>query len=567
MSEEDRQWFLNELKEQAKKSGKHVNTFGKAEYEQRLKDESENSFSPKPRKDQDAQLLPESKDKHELSDTERAKYYGRSGNENIGDRDYEGAIEDLSEAIRLDPHNELYYSLRGVAYYETGRHKEAIEDESISIGICPTYNTLYNRAESYYKTGRDREALDDLDRALELATNNPEGYFLIPECHKLISIIKDTSLNREDYYQAPIGWENIGHNKKSLKPHHEELDDVGPEVLAFVYTSMRIDDEWSIRAPRRFAWWGHQLAQRVWVDDCREDLGEDVTLMRVETDFLRNVKNSEQTYEALNDLNAGASQFAFIYDIKEQCIRLHSTVYTHRQSLDWSKRLFLRTVALQVSSAHTLVEKISHLFAGSEPDRSPHPASGFRPEKDELVDLIGNFYIPMGEMEPPLESDTFKFTEHNLQSRFMVTTGGHALTVEFPFTGNEPVSVRLTLGLPGVVTSLLRVNSEEGHPLLGRGLMMRMMLPVSCDRNAGLHIAMTLNLMEVAGWTRCHLNGAWYVDEHSNLVFVSFFPMAGFKSWELVNLAYSFAVRSAWAGQVMAEAQTEHAGRATRITH
>ena len=54
MSEKDRQWFLNELKKQAKKSGKHINIFGRAEYEQRLKDESENSFAPKPQAGKDS---------------------------------------------------------------------------------------------------------------------------------------------------------------------------------------------------------------------------------------------------------------------------------------------------------------------------------------------------------------------------------------------------------------------------------------------------------------------------------------------------------------------------------
>ncbi|MFH2074525.1 MAG: hypothetical protein ABIJ57_04135, partial [Pseudomonadota bacterium] len=54
-----REWFLNELKKRAKKSGKALNIFGRAEYEHRLKDESDNSFSPKPRKDQEAQPQPE----------------------------------------------------------------------------------------------------------------------------------------------------------------------------------------------------------------------------------------------------------------------------------------------------------------------------------------------------------------------------------------------------------------------------------------------------------------------------------------------------------------------------
>ena len=127
----------------------------------------------------------------------------------------------------------------------------------------------------------------------------------------------------------------FGQKSPSAESDREELDDVGPEVLRFIYTTgMRIDDEW------RFAWWGHQLAQRVWAADCRRDEGVDVTLMHVETDFLRNVESNQQTYEALNDLNAGTSQFALLYDPQNRIIGLHPTVYTHRQSPDGSKRLF-----------------------------------------------------------------------------------------------------------------------------------------------------------------------------------------------------------------------------------
>jgi tetratricopeptide (TPR) repeat protein len=491
----------------------------------------------------------------ELSDPERAEKYGNSGDDKIADGDYQGAIKDLSEAIRLDPQNCKYCGLRGVAYYEMGRYKEAIEDESKEIETNPDPATLFNRAESYYKTGKDSEALDDLDHALKLANDDSCHYFIIPECHKLISIIRDKSISREDYYQAPIGWEK---ENQSTEPDYEEFDDVGPEVISFVYTSMRIDDEWSIMAPRGFTWWGHQLAQRIWADDCRKDAGVDVTLVHVETDFLRHVETNQQTHEALNDLNAGASQFAFIYDPEERCIRFHSTVYTHRQNLDWSKRLFLKAVGLQVSYAQRMAESFSHLFTGSEPDTSPHPDNGFRQDKDELVNLIDNFFIPMGEKEPPFESGTFKFTQDNLLSRFMVTTGDKWLTAEFPFSGDEPVSVRLAHGKLKVVTSLFRVNSEEGHPLLGRGLMMRMMLPVSYGREGGLQIAMALNLIEAREWAKYHMNGAWCVDEQSNLVFTSFSPITGFKSWELVNLTLSCAKRSKWAGEVLAEGEADH---------
>jgi hypothetical protein len=58
----------------------------------------------------------------------------------------------------------------------------------------------------------------------------------------------------------------------------------------------------------------------------------------------------------------------------------------------------------------------------------------------------------------------------------------------------RPAIVRLMQGKPGAVTSLFTVNSMEWHPMLGKGLMMHMMLPVSYDREQALVLAMNLNL-------------------------------------------------------------------------
>jgi len=78
-----------------------------------------------------------------------------------------------------------------------------------------------------------------------LAREMPIYHDLIPEIHKLVSIIEDKTLNREDYYQPPIEWEkNDGSNGE------DSQDDVGPEVVRFIYTSMHVDEEWSTKSPR-----------------------------------------------------------------------------------------------------------------------------------------------------------------------------------------------------------------------------------------------------------------------------------------------------------------------------
>jgi len=46
----------------------------------------------------------------------------------------------------------------------------------------------------------------------------------------------------------------------------DDTRDVGQQVLDDVFAKMQIDQEWSVREARSFAWWGHDLAQRVWVE-------------------------------------------------------------------------------------------------------------------------------------------------------------------------------------------------------------------------------------------------------------------------------------------------------------
>jgi hypothetical protein len=100
-------------------------------------------------------------------------------------------------------------------------------------------------------------------------------------------------------------------------------------------------------------------------------------------------------------------------------------------------------------------------------------------------------------------------------------------------------------------------NSKEMHPLLGRGLMMRMKLPVSYAREEGLHIASILNLKEATEWSKCHLNGAWCIDDQFDLAFISFFPIVACQHGELANFALSNSIRSKWVWQVLTKKEED----------
>lgn len=328
-------------------------------------------------------------------------------------------------------------------------------------------------------------------------------------------------------------------------------DDAGPEVILFVYcTSLRIDDEWSVEMPGGFTWWGHGLAQRVWAEECRRDQGVDVTLMHAETDFLRNVEYNRETLEGLNLLNAETAQFAFVYDLDDRCVRLHATMYVHRQNMEWSKRMFAGAAGLQVSYAHKKVNEAARLFSGSEPDTSPHPENGYRAKPDEILGVIDLAFIPANDFADPIGDSEFRIAAGLLTRKSFTTWGEWGLTSEFPFTGDEPAHVRMKKRL-GPVTTLFQASSREKHPLLGKGLLTTMRLPLSIDREEGLRLATGLNLLESMEWAKCHMNGAWLIDELNCLSFYSFLPILAHKKQILANLALSNYIRCGWAAGIL----------------
>ena len=66
------------------------------------------------------------------------------------------AIEDYTEAIRLDPELAVAYSNRGLAYDELGQMERAVADFDEAIRLDPQLALAYhNRGNAYYKTGPD----------------------------------------------------------------------------------------------------------------------------------------------------------------------------------------------------------------------------------------------------------------------------------------------------------------------------------------------------------------------------------------------------------------------------
>jgi tetratricopeptide (TPR) repeat protein len=105
-----------------------------------------------------------------------ASYYRRRGYAYGSKRDYDRAIADFTEAIRLNPNSFIYYYDRGEAYYNKGDYDRAIADFTQTIQMDPNSTSAYHwRGATYHYGKRDYDrAIADYEAALRLDPNNAD---------------------------------------------------------------------------------------------------------------------------------------------------------------------------------------------------------------------------------------------------------------------------------------------------------------------------------------------------------------------------------------------------------
>ncbi|MFQ5933127.1 MAG: tetratricopeptide repeat protein [Dehalococcoidia bacterium] len=89
--------------------------------------------------------------------------------------DFQNAILDFTEALRLAPEFYQAYYNRGITYNKLKQYQQAIDDFTRALELNPSYAAAYaNRAFSYTILGIDAQALEDVERAVELGENREQ---------------------------------------------------------------------------------------------------------------------------------------------------------------------------------------------------------------------------------------------------------------------------------------------------------------------------------------------------------------------------------------------------------
>ena len=103
---------------------------------------------------------------------EDSRSYLNEGNDLSSNGDYQEAIKQYDEAIRLDPDYAKAYFNRAYAYGELGHHELAIIDLDKAIELDPLFaDAYYNRGVAYENIGQQQLAEQDFEKAEELGSD------------------------------------------------------------------------------------------------------------------------------------------------------------------------------------------------------------------------------------------------------------------------------------------------------------------------------------------------------------------------------------------------------------
>jgi tetratricopeptide (TPR) repeat protein len=115
--------------------------------------------------------------------------YTSRGNAHLNNRNYDRAIDDYNETIRLDPKYAMGFNNRGLAYLRKDRIDRAIADFDMAIRLNPKYAMSFvNRAFAYQEKAQwdfdayltegvyEDRAIQDLDEAIRLDPNNASAF-------------------------------------------------------------------------------------------------------------------------------------------------------------------------------------------------------------------------------------------------------------------------------------------------------------------------------------------------------------------------------------------------------
>jgi tetratricopeptide (TPR) repeat protein len=196
----------------------------------------------------------------QLKGIDLASTYSRRAEAYRTKGDYDRAIADYNEEIRLNPKYATAYVNRGLAYDRKGDNDRAIRDYEEAIRLDPKYAIAYsNRGDTYFRKGDDDRAIRDYDEAIRLdpkfavvyisrgRTYDRRGDYdrAIRDYDEAIRLASRTS---HAYYHRGLAFERKGDMERALADLRRALE-LDPNQHSAHYAIARVEATTKLATP------------------------------------------------------------------------------------------------------------------------------------------------------------------------------------------------------------------------------------------------------------------------------------------------------------------------------
>jgi hypothetical protein len=319
----------------------------------------------------------------------------------------------------------------------------------------------------------------------------------------------------------------------------KKTSDLGLATVDYLRERYQLEEEWIEERDRGFRWWPAELEQETWAEPAWDDGGSHMWRVHVRTDLLCEVEAGTRTVEWLGSMarEAGSLSGPVIEDGGR--VRLATSVYVHEQNLAWTRPLLAWIGLLQVHEARQWA-RTADSSGIAKAGWSAHPETGPREEPDELTSAVSVHLRPRGG-EPSL------FEGSDMEDCLRILQRSQAVLA----TGDEKgVAAQMRFGSR---TSLVQLQTDSEHSLLGNGLRVLLSLPLGA---VDATLALALNRRELVEPTRTALRGSW-VPSSTALTFQAFYPNAVWQEDVAVQLLLGTLVRAKWVSESVLAARAK----------
>lgn len=332
------------------------------------------------------------------------------------------------------------------------------------------------------------------------------------------------------------------------------MNHVGIAIRDSIYQKMMIDEQWSIRRPDGFTWWGYRLAQHVEIDTPEWDDSGDICAVRIWTDVAKDVDAASDPARIIGAFNMHQTLSAYVWDEWAGTITERCTAFVHKDNFGDIANLLAMAAVLQNSSAHTRAHTIAEM-CGAVPDSTDHPSSGQRPEMDDLLHVPERLVVPEGRKPsrfagPPIKMLLDFLTYQGIPGRTSETELNCVVPFADPQTAMAMTAPVMDGRGEGPPMSHVQILTDVAHPGVGNGALVLMSIPVSEAPEKVNEIANNLNTLESDWDSRVPLLGAWCPDptskDQTRLAFCSFIPNLVARDGMLENQVFYQRNRSAY---------------------